>query len=223
MSKQSSVQDMTALTLRFAAGEVELISELEGRLDREMARMAKTLFRRYRLSRTVYGEDDAVNDAKSDLCEAARAGKLRSVRTIEDVLKMVHAMVEQRVLDRRRHDAAVRHGGAGLPGTGREGPQNTTRPTPLVTGRDFRRYERALDELCSAAPSPVDLTTAEDVCETLATYLIDPALKTTLKLLLAGDSHPQIARKLGKSLSFVEAQVKRVQRQWRKINPNPTH
>ena len=34
--------------------------------------MAKTLFRRYRLSRTVYGDDDAVNDAKSDLCEAAR-------------------------------------------------------------------------------------------------------------------------------------------------------
>ena len=43
-----------------------------------MARMAKTLFRRYRLSRTVYGgDDDAVNDAKSDLCEnATGAGQL---------------------------------------------------------------------------------------------------------------------------------------------------
>ena len=75
MSNQSSAQDMTALTLRFAAGEVELISELEVFLDREMTRLAKRLLRRFSVNRAVYGEDDAINDAKSELCEAALAGK----------------------------------------------------------------------------------------------------------------------------------------------------
>ena len=72
------------------------------------------------------------------------------------------------------------------------------------------------------APSPVDLTVAKDDCETLASYLNDPVLKTVLKLLLGNNTRPEIARKMGKSLSFVETQVKRVQPMGQ-INPNCTN
>jgi len=218
MRNEPSSEEDPALIQRFAAGEGNLIGELQGRLGRVMAGMAKRLFRRHRVSRCVYGEDDAVNDAESELCEAARAGKLGSVRTVDDLLKTFHSILKRRVLDRRRHDAALIHGGAGFSRVGREHQKDTTTGGRPVSGRGFHQCEGALDDLCSGLPSPVDLSVAKLDLERLRIHLDDPVLKTILELLMAGHSHPEIARRLGISLSSVERRVKLIQSAWEKIN-----
>jgi len=219
MRSETSSEEDAALIQRFAAGEDNLIGELQGRLGRVMAGMANRLFRRYHVSRSVYGEDDAVKDAECDLCEAARAGKLRSSRTVDDLLKIARFLLKRRILGRRRHDAAIRHGGPGLPRPGREDREDATTGGGPVSGRGYHQCEGALDDLCSGLPSPVDMTVAELDCETLNNHLDEPMQKSILELLMAGHSHSEIARILGRSPSSVDRRVKRLQSMWKKINP----
>jgi len=218
MSNETSSEDEAALIRRFAAGDADLIGELQGRLGRVMAGMAKRLFRRYHVSRSVYSEDDAVNDAECDLCEAATTGKLGSVRTFDDLLKFFHSVLERRILDRQRHDAALIHRGAGLSRPGREDQEDTTTGRGPVSGRGFHQSEGAPNDLCTGAPSPVDSTIAKDDLETLAFHLNDRVLETILKLLMEGDTHAEIAWKLGKSMSSVKRRVRLIKSAWEEIN-----
>jgi len=218
MKDETSSEDETALILRFAAGEVGLIGEHQVRLGRVMAGMAKELLRRHRVNRSVYSEDDAVNDAECDLCEAARAGKLRSVRSVDDLLNIFRSLLKRRILDRQRHDAARRHGGPGLSRPGREDHEDTTTGGGPVSGRGFHQIEGALDDLCTGAPSPVDWTIGNDDFETLAMHLNDPVLESTITLLMEGNTHPEIAGKSGRSMSSVKRRVKLIRSAWEEIN-----
>jgi len=88
-----------------------------------------------------------------------------------------------------------------------------------MSARGFHQVEEGLDDLCTGAPSPVDLTIAKDDRETLACHLHDRVLKTILTLLMEGDTHAEIARKLGMSRDSVERRIKLIQRMWEKTNP----
>jgi len=221
MGNEPSSEDEAALILRFAAGEDRLIGELQGRLGGVMAGMANELLGRHRVNRSVYSEDDAVNDAECDLCKAARAGKLGSVRTRDDLLNIFRSLLKRRILDRHCHDSATRHGGPGLSRPGRKTKKRRTTGAGPASGRGFDQVEGGLDDLCTGAPSPVDWAIGKDDRETLAMHLNDPALKIILHFQLAGRSQPEIAHRMGKSLSFVETGVKRIRSAWAKINPKP--
>ncbi|MFI5455770.1 MAG: ECF-type sigma factor [Isosphaerales bacterium] len=218
MRNETSSEEDAALIRRFAAGEANLIGELQGRLARVMAGMAKRLFRRHRVSTSVYGEDDAINDAESELCEDARAGKLGSVRTADHLLKIIHSALKRRILVRRRHDAAIRHGGPGVSRPGREDQEDATTGGRPASGRGFHQCEGALDDLDTGEPSPVDLSVAKDDREALVFLLNDPMLETILTLLMKGDTYPEIARKLGVSVFAVDRRVKRIRSASDKIN-----
>ena len=101
-----------------------------------------------------------------------------SVRTFEDLLKILHSNLEGQGYSARPlamtppSDTAERGHRGAFVGT----CVSAMRPTASQCRvRALHQCEEALDELCSAAPSPVDLTAAKDDCEAMASYLNDRA------------------------------------------------
>jgi hypothetical protein len=87
-----------------------------------------------------------------------------------------------------------------------------------VSRGELHESERALGEVCTGAPSPVDLAVSKDDRETLALRLNDRVLERILSLLMEGETHAEIARKMPMSISAVERRVKVIRSAWQKIN-----
>jgi hypothetical protein len=219
MSNEHASDRDSALVRRFAAGDAALIGELEPLLDRELATIAKQIFRRHHVRGTVYAEDDAINDAKLALYQAARTGRLGSVRTIDELLRFVRALLERQVLREWDHESALKRGGPGSRHS-RSDRQHVSPARDPTWVRGVRRTSGSLDKLDSHTPSPDDLTIVKLDCERLIERLNDPVLETIIRMRIDQRTTLEIARLLGKPLSFVERKLRLIRSMWMEINPS---
>ena len=83
-------EDSTDVIRRFAAGEVDLIGQLQHDFHGQMTGAANRLFRRYRLDRAVDSETGLVGEALVALCQDARKGKLAWLGTADEFMRAFH-------------------------------------------------------------------------------------------------------------------------------------
>jgi hypothetical protein len=174
----------TEFVLRFAAGTPGLLGELHRRFGAELRSMAERLFRRFHVGRTVYDEDDAVNDAEYTLGEIAAAGDMRWVASRVDLLKECRCILRRRILDWGRHEATLKECGG------------------------HHQREAAVGSLHASEPSALDVAAAKLGHDRLVAALNDPAAKVILDHLVDGRSCRETARAMGRSRSFIWRRIK---------------
>ena len=121
-------------------------------------------------------------------------------------------------MDEWDHEFRGKRGGPGVSQAGRERRQVAPAGDPASL-RGFRRREEPLDQLDSDLLSPVELTSAKLDYERLTEHLKDPVLRTILTMRIEQRTRLEIAKALGKPLSFVASGLRSIRSIWDKINP----
>jgi len=217
MSTESQSGVTTDIIRRFTAGGSDLIVQIDRLLHKEITSKARQLIRRHNIESTLYDADDAVNDSLFELCQAAAEGGLTSVETGYGLLKVLCSILERRILDEWDREAALKRGGPGVSFGGQQLAETFDR----ASLRGFHREEKELLDRLEDSPkhSPVELTIAKLGFERLIEHLSDPVEKIILSMRLEHRTKLEIAKALGKSLSFVDRRLSSIRSIWEKINP----
>jgi hypothetical protein len=219
-----SFEDEASLVRRFAAGETDLIGPLTAPLQNCIVRDARRLLRSNRSGPSLETEQGIVDLALFHLCAAATAHKLDGVGTLEDIRKALRSVLMHVIQHVRDHDAARKRGGPGRYRRVRSAQIARRRaetagpiwesPRPPSVRRDID-----LDLLVARWPGPFEEVQARLDMEALASRLVKPQERTVLKMRLEnGLSAEEIARVLGKSVSWVKVQLRSIRRAWNAMN-----
>jgi hypothetical protein len=76
-----------------------------------MVKRAKRLIRRYHIDGAKLGAEDAVNGARSKLCQSVANGRLRPIRSLHDFVRGFRLLIKQIILDELKHRRARKGGG----------------------------------------------------------------------------------------------------------------
>src|SRR5262249_31767589 len=114
---------------------------------------ADRLIDRYDIASPAFDAEDAVQDTLLTLWQAAKAGKVYSIRTDEEFVKLSRHKLDQEVLDERARQEARKRGGAGA-SAARAGRA----PIILHVDEDF-------DAVDPRAPSPDEHIIAQEEVE----------------------------------------------------------
>jgi DNA-directed RNA polymerase specialized sigma24 family protein len=154
--------------------------------------------RRHRVADPAFGAADALQEALLMTLEAMKGGKVGSLNTEEDVVRLFRHKLAHAVLRERARAAARKRGGSGSAG--------------WRVSRAARDPDVDLDAIGSDTPPPeVQAIVSEEVERRLT--LLDqhnPSLRAVAVKKAEGFTHEEIAGQLGGSLSTVERQVRRI-------------
>jgi DNA-directed RNA polymerase specialized sigma24 family protein len=154
--------------------------------------------RRHRVSDPAFGAADALQEALLMTLEAMKGGKVGSMDTEEDVVRLFRHKLAHAVLRERARADARKRGGSGSAG--------------WRVSRAARDSDVDLDAIGSHTPPPEEQAIVTEEVERRLTLLDqhNPGLRAVAVKKAEGFTHEEIAGQLGGSLSTVERQVRRI-------------
>lgn len=154
--------------------------------------------------RRASDEEDVALAVFHELCQAVSDGRLGVDLRREDLTKLLRHFTRQETLDQRRYAQRAKRGGGVVRGD-----------SVFAMRGDARKFPAGFQSLPSPEPSPELLVQLDDQLQRLLASLEDDRLREVALSVLAGDSRPEIAEKLGLSLRSVERKVALIREAWR--------
>lgn len=154
--------------------------------------------------RRTSDEEDVALAVFHELCQAVSDGRLGDDLRREDLTKLLRHFTRQETLDQRRHSQRAKRGGGVVRGD-----------SVFAMRGDAGRSSAGFQSVPSTEPSPELLVQLDDQLQRLLASLEDDRLREVARSVLAGDSRPEIAEKLGLSLRSVERKIALIREAWR--------
>lgn len=154
--------------------------------------------------RRASDEEDVALAVFHELCQAVSDGRLGDDLRREDLTKLLRHFTRQETLDQRRHAQRAKRGGGVVRGE-----------SVFAFRSDDRARHNGFHSVASTEPSPELFVQLDDQLQRLLASLDDDRLRQVALSVLAGDSRPEIAEKLGLSLRSVERKIALIRDAWR--------
>lgn len=178
----------------FRDGETQAASEL---WDRYFARLVALARKRLRYDHQLKGyEEDAALSAFKSFYRRARNGNFADLASQEDLWRQLATLTQQKVVDLRRRELAAKRG----------------------RGAVVRESEWGDDEGFAEIPGPgLDpelMAILSEECRRRLETLEDPTLVEIALLRMSLYTNEEIARRYGRSLSWVNRHIKLIKQAW---------
>ena len=154
--------------------------------------------------RRMSDEEDVALTVFHELCQGVSDGRLGDDLRREDLTKLLRHFTRQETLDQRRHAQRAKRGGGIVRGD-----------SVFAMRSDGRKTQDGFHSIASPEPSPELMVQLDDQLQRLLASLEDDRLRQVALSVLAGDSRPEIAEKLGLSLRSIERKVALIRDAWR--------
>jgi RNA polymerase sigma factor (sigma-70 family) len=182
------------------SGEAEAAQKLWDRYSQELIGLARRKLEH--APRSAADEEDVAQSVFTSICSAAAAGRIREVKTRDDLWWLLLAITKHKVVNHIRRETAQKRGGgqvrneADLGGSGNGS-------TPF-----------ALDNILVQSPTPEFLLTLRDEFDRLLGLLRDDRFRSIAVSRVEGYTVPEIAEKLGISCRAVERKLQLIRAKW---------
>lgn len=154
--------------------------------------------------RRASDEEDVALAVFHELCQAVSNGRLSDDLRREDLTKLLRHFTRQETLDQRRHAQRAKRGGGIVRGD-----------SIFAMHSDRHSANEGFHSVASPEPAPELMIQLDDQLQRLLASLDDDRLRQVALSVLAGDSRPETAEKLGLSLRSVERKVALIREAWR--------
>ena len=154
--------------------------------------------------RRMSDEEDVALAVFQELCQGVSDGRLGDDLRREDLTKLLRHFTRQETLDQRRHAQRAKRGSGFVRGD-----------SVFAMSSNERATRDGFHSVPSPEPSPELMVQLDDQLQRLLASLEDDRLRQVALSVLAGDSRPEIAKKLGLSLRSVERKVALIRDAWR--------
>lgn len=154
--------------------------------------------------RRMSDEEDVALAVFHELCQGVSDGRLRDDLRREDLTKLLRHFTRQETLDQRRHAQRAKRGGGIVRGD-----------SIFAMHSNGREVRDGFHSVPSPEPSPELMIQLDDQLQRLLASLDDDRLRQVALSVLAGDSRPETAEKLGLSLRSIERKVALIRDAWR--------
>jgi hypothetical protein len=151
--------------------------------------------------RRLSDEEDVALSVLDTLVRGAEQGRFRAVHDRAQLWGLMVALTNQKVVNRRRHQSALKRG------NGRVGGEE-------VLGELSSGIPLTLDAICSQTPTPDFLVALDDEHQYLMGLLGNDNLRTIAREILSGSSTTEIATQMQVSLRTVQRKLLIIRAIW---------
>ena len=180
------------------AGEGEAVQAVWERFFARVVHLARA-----RLRATGVDEEAVAASAFNSFCAAAMKGRFPRLDDRHDLWQLLLVLTARKAADLVNRERRLKRGGGGARG---ESALDGTPEDPEAG--------RGLEEVVGREPTPQFAAEVAEQCQLLLGALGDDALRAVAVWKMEGHSNPEIAAKLGCSLSSVERKLRLVRRIW---------
>lgn len=192
---------VTRLYLELREGREEAATDLWQLCCRALVREARKQLGPN--ERRTSDEEDIALAVFHELCQGVSDGRLSEDLRREDLTKLLRHFTRQETLDQRRHSQRAKRGGGFVRGE-----------SVFSLHANGQPNHDGFHSIPSREESPELIVQLDDQLQRLLASLDDDRLRQVALSVLAGDSRPETAEKLGLSLRSVERKVALIREVW---------